>query len=64
MRVLSVFLILLLGAAYFLFDQWLAPQLRGPIRIGESLLSVQEQKLALDKQAFSITHANIVEEKR
>lgn len=62
MRILSIFLILLFGATYFLFDQWLAPQLRGPVRIGESLLSVQEQKLALDKQAFSITQANIVEE--
>lgn len=47
---------------YFLYAHWLAPQLRGPDRIGQVLSSLQEEKLALEKQSFSVSSAQIIEE--
>jgi hypothetical protein len=62
MRVFLVFLVLLVGGAYYLFDQWLAPQLRGPVRVGEVLKSVREEKSDATKQSFAVTQASIVQE--
>jgi len=60
MRVFFLFLVLLAGTTYYLFDQWLAPQLRGPMRVGEVLTAVREEKLDVSKQTFTVSQASIL----
>lgn len=62
MRIIVFFLLALVASGYFLFEHWLSPQLRGPIRIGEELSAVQEEKLDMEKQAFTVTQAKLIHE--